>query len=184
MATAVSVPVEEYLSHTYRPDRDYVNGKILRRHLGERWHASVQLMISMIFGQHRHEWGLVPLPEQRVQVKPDRYRVPDICVVRAEDAFEPILKTPPVLCVEILSTKDRFSRILARVEDYVSMGVQEVWIIDPRSREVWTIDASGRPTPFAGEVLTLNASVANVPVAEIFALIDEAPGATHDERRN
>ena len=63
------------------------------------------------------------------------------------------------------------------------MGVPEIWIIDPRTREVWTVDASGRPAPFDGEVLTVRESAARVPVAEIFALIDEAPGATSGGRQ-
>ncbi len=174
MATATLIPVEQYLSTSYRPDRDYVNGRARRRNLGEAWHSAVQGMITVIFGQHRHEWGLVAMPEWRVQVTPQRFRVPDVCVIRADAPFTPILRTAPVLCVEVLSTKDRFSRVMERVEEYIAMGVPAVWIIDPRSREIWTVGADSRPVPFTGEALVVEGTPARVPVGEIFALLDEA----------
>ena len=175
MATTVFIPVEEYLRTSYRPDCDYVDGEVQERNLGERWHSSVQMMIGIIFGRYRTEWGLIPLSEQRVQVSRTRYRVPDVCVVPATEPFTPILHTPPVLCVEILSPEDRFSRILERVEEYLQMGVREVWIIDPRTREIWTASGAGRPTLFTGAELTLPGTSVRVVVPEIFALIDEAP---------
>lgn len=99
-----------------------------------------------------------------------------MCVVQASQPFTPILYASPVLCVEILSTEDRFSRILERVEEYVAMGVPQVWIIDPRSREIWTVGTDSRPVPFHGDVLSLPGTPARVIVKEIFALIDEVPG--------
>lgn len=177
MATATMISVEEYLRTSYHPDCDYVEGEVQERNLGERWHSSVQMMIGAIFTQHRHEWGLVPLPEQRVQVLPGRFRVPDVCIVSAREPFTPVLLTPPVLCVEILSTEDRFSRILERVEEYVQMGVPQVWIIDPQSRQIWTVGKDARPVPFLADVLQIAGTSVRIAVPEIFALIDETPGA-------
>ena len=175
MATIVSIPVEQYLRTSYRPDCDYVDGEVQERNLGERWHSSVQMMIGVIFGRHVRDWGFIPLSDQRAQVSPTRYRVPDVCVVSSAEPFTPILHNAPVLCVEILSPEDRFSRILERVEEYLQMGVREVWIIDPRTREIWTATGDGRPTPFAGGELTLQGTSVRVSAPEIFALIDEAP---------
>ena len=43
MATATTlIPIEEYLRTTYHPDRDYVDGEIQERNLGEREHARLQ----------------------------------------------------------------------------------------------------------------------------------------------
>ena len=173
MATA-TISVEEYLHTSYRPDRDYVNGRARRRNLGEAYHSAVQMMIGAIFTQHRNEWGLTAMPEWRIQVSPERFRVPDVCVIRASDPFTPILHTAPVLCVEVLSPEDRFSRVMERVEEYIAMGAGAVWIIDPKSREVWTVGVDARPVPFAGDVLLVEGTPARVPVAEIFTLLDEA----------
>lgn len=177
MATTVFIPVEEYLQTSYQPDCDYVDGKVEERNLGERPHSSVQSMITIIFGQNRREWRLVPLTEQRVQVSTTRFRVPDICVIRADDPDETILHTPPLLCVEVLSPEDRFSRVMARVDEFLAMGVPHAWIIDPRSREIWTVASDGRPVVVTGTELTLPGTPVRIDVPEIFALIDEAAPA-------
>ena len=36
------VPVEEYLRTTYRPDRDFIDGELRERNIGERPHATLQ----------------------------------------------------------------------------------------------------------------------------------------------
>ncbi len=60
MASTVSVPVEQYLRTSYRPDCDYVDGEVQQRNLGERWYSSVQMMIGIIFGRHVRDWGFIP----------------------------------------------------------------------------------------------------------------------------
>jgi Uma2 family endonuclease len=40
---------------------------------------------------------------------------------------------PPVL-VEVVSLADTYSEIQERVQDYRSMGVRVIWIIDPRTQ--------------------------------------------------
>ncbi len=137
MLVASLIPVSEYLNTSYRPDCDYVDGELRERNLGEFEHSSTQG--NMIFWLKLNYPGLADrvLPEQRVQVKAERYRVPDLCVTDAAAPVERITKTPPALCVEILSREDRMSDILDRVEDYFQMGVPACWIIDPFSRRGW-----------------------------------------------
>ena len=174
MATTVFTPVEEYLKSSYHPDCDYVDGELEERSLGEQSHNLVQAMIIALFAQHLQQWKLRPIPEQRVQVLPTRFRVPDVCVVRNEHRVEEILTYPPLLCVEILSSEDRFSRTLDKVEEYLQFGVPEVWIVDPRTREIWTVAADGKPVPFSHEELSLRDTHARIPVLQIFSLIDGA----------
>ena len=178
MATTVFIPVEEYLHTSYDPDCDYVEGELEERNLGEQWHSVVQSMIASIFKQHRHAWKLRSLTEQRVQVAADRFRVPDVCVVSSSEPFVPVLRTPPLLCVEVLSPEDRFSRTIERVQEYTRMGVPNVWIVDPISRNIWTMTGGGGPVPLQADVLTLPGTPVHIPVADIFAEIDEAPPAT------
>ena len=58
------------------------------------------------------------LLEVRVQVAKTRFRVPDICVVDARGAVEQIIRTPPLLCVEVVSPEDRLPRLLKRAQDF------------------------------------------------------------------
>ncbi len=177
MASTTSIPVEEYLHTSYRPDVDYVDGALEERNLGEQWHSIVQKTIAAVFYAHRKDWGLRSLTEQRVQVNATRYRIPDVCVVSSAEPIVPILHAPPLLCVEVLSPEDRFSRTLTRVQDFTRMGVPQVWIIDPNSRDVWTVSSDGDPVHLRGDVLTLPGTPVRMTVAEIFEEIDEAPQA-------
>jgi Uma2 family endonuclease len=142
MATSSLVTVREYLSTSYRPDCDYVDGVVLERNLGEYDHARLQGEVFAYFHARRREWGLRVVPEQRVQISPTRFRVPDVCVVLGEPA-EQIFKTPPFICIEILSKDDRLSDMQDRVADYLSFGVRYVWVIDPRTRKAWRCAMGG-----------------------------------------
>ena len=164
MATSSLVSVSEYLSTSYRPDCDYVDGVVLERNLGEYDHARLQGEVFAYFHARRKEWGLRVVPEQRVQVSPTRFRVPDVCAVLGEPA-EQIFKTPPFICIEILSPDDRFSEMRQRVEDYLAFGVPYVWILDPATRQAWRCTPGG--TQGVTELRTENPETL-VPVGDLF----------------
>ena len=177
MSAAVHIPVSEYLQTSYRPDCDYVDGELQERNLGEEWHSAVQLAIGTIFQNNRKSWGLRPYTEQRVQVPPARFRIPDICAVALDKTFRGILTEPPVLCVEVLSPEDRLHRVVTRVQEYMRMGVANVWIVDPKTRECWTLTASGAALPMLEDAFTIASTPVRVAIADIFEEIDSAPKA-------
>jgi hypothetical protein len=73
--------VEEYLASSFRPDCDYVDGQLEERNFGEFDHARLQTAIAAYFYSRRKEWNITVVVEQRVQVSPTRFRIPDVCVV-------------------------------------------------------------------------------------------------------
>jgi Uma2 family endonuclease len=152
MAVGTLVSVEEYLKTSYRPDCDYVDGEVQERSLGERKHSGTQGMIIfyLLTRYPRLRWRV--LPEQRVQVKPTRFRVPDVCIVGEDAPKEEIIRTPPILCIEILSPEDTVNKLMERVKDYFNMGVPVCWIVDPIAREAW-IATPGHLTEPADRVL-------------------------------
>ena len=81
MPTSTVVSVEEYVSTDYSPDREYLNGAVVKRNLGERGHSRLQTLVCGYILAREKEWRVVALSEQRVQVKASRFRVPDICVL-------------------------------------------------------------------------------------------------------
>ena len=89
------VPVEEYLRTTYDPDCDYVDGEVLERNLGERDHSTLLREFIFFFRSRREKWKCFVFPEQRVQVSPTRFRIPDICVYIGEQPQDQIFRTPP-----------------------------------------------------------------------------------------
>ena len=138
MAIAALVSVEEYLSTSYRPDCDYVDGEVQERSVPEIEHSSAQREIMLYIAEHHPPMRKRLLPEQRVQVSPSRFRVPDVCILAEDAPREKITRTPPMLCIEILSPEDTMSRVMEKVKDYFKMGVPVCWIVNPISREAWT----------------------------------------------
>jgi Uma2 family endonuclease len=137
MTVGSLVPVSEYLNTSYRPDCDYVDGELRERNLGEFEHSSTQRNIIMWLVVNYPGVAERVLPEQRVQVRADRYRIPDVCITNVAAPAERITKTPPALCIEILSREDRMSDILDRIDDYFQMGVPVCWIVDPFRQRGW-----------------------------------------------
>ena len=81
MASATFVPLSEYLETSYRPDCDYLDGELLERNVGEWDHSRLQMLLSRYLSNREKEWGILVVPEQRVQVKARHFRVPDISVL-------------------------------------------------------------------------------------------------------
>ncbi len=133
MATVVHIPLQEYLSTSYRPDCEYVDGEVRERNAGKWEHARVQWLLALWFGNHEKLWGITGSTEQRVRVSANRVRVPDIVVLSA-GAQPDVLTDPPLLIIEILSPDDSYSDTQERAKDYREMGVETVWIIDPKTR--------------------------------------------------
>ena len=99
-AVAQRPSVEEYLSTTYRPDCDYVDGELVARKVGERDRGDMQRQILLYLCTHFRRIAESVLPQQRVQVKAGRFRVPDICVLRADSPDEQVVRTAPALFIE------------------------------------------------------------------------------------
>jgi hypothetical protein len=73
------VPLEEYLNTSYSPDREYVDGIVVERNVGDRPHSMVQKNVTIDL-QTRHP-AIYVWPEQRIRTVVDRRsRVPDVCV--------------------------------------------------------------------------------------------------------
>src|SRR5580658_3829858 len=118
MATATLVSVEEYLASIWRPDLDYVDGQLIERNMGELSHGRLQGLIFAWMLQREARWRMKAVVEVRLQITSSRFRIPDVMVLSSGAPHEEIVRTPPLLCIEILSPEDRMSRIMERVRDY------------------------------------------------------------------
>jgi Uma2 family endonuclease len=124
MQTTMLVSVEAYLSSSYQPDRDYVDGVLEERNWGEWSHSRLQLALARYLGIRERRWNVWVLIEQRVRIGPRRFRVPDVCVFLRGQQIEQIPTKPPLVCLEILSPEDRWTRVERRIEDFLTMGVE------------------------------------------------------------
>ncbi len=137
------VSVEEYFSTSYSPDCDFVDGQLVDRNAGEWDHSELQLALGSYLLGIRKTNGFYVATEPRVQVSPTRFRIPDICVVLNRRPTTAVFREPPFLCIEILSAEDRASRVRQKIGDYLSLGVQYVWVIDPKTMEASIYSSSG-----------------------------------------
>jgi len=117
MATSVLVPLSEYLTTSYEPDCEWIDGELKERTRGTNSHGSLQVFFIRFFSLHEERWQVRVVCELRMQVALRRFRVSDVVVLRATDPFEEIVTTPPLLCIEILSPEDRISDLQEKIDD-------------------------------------------------------------------
>jgi len=132
MSTTTRIPVEVYLRSSYEPDAEYVDGEIEERPMGENDHSAWQEAICFWFRQHAQEWNVRVRPELRVQVAATRLRVPDVAVLDRDRPAERIVTHPPIAVFKVLSPEDSLQRLKRKLEDYRTMGIPEIWVIDPQ----------------------------------------------------
>ena len=165
------ISVEEYLSTGYEPDCEYDNGLIVERNVGEFEHSFLQIFLGTIFTTNMESWGVFGLTEQRVQIDPKRFLVPDLCVLRVGSPREKILTRPPLIAIEIMSPEDTIRRASAKAAEYLEFGVEHVWVIDPSARVAYR----GTPTKLelitSGE-LTIPGTPISIRVIELFEKLD------------
>jgi len=172
MASATQIPLSEYLTTTYRPDCDYIDGEVKERNVGEQPHGRVQAIITIVFGQHRKAWSTRVIVETRVQTRPTRFRIPDICILRSSDPHDPIIRFAPYICIEVLSKDDTLAEIKTRTDEYRAMGTEHIWVVDPWLRVGYIASARGFEHPADG-VFTVPGTPIRIVLAEVFAELDE-----------
>jgi Uma2 family endonuclease len=169
MATSTRLSLSEYMTTSYRPDREYVDGELRERNVGKWEHARLQALLASWFGSQEKSWLVKVATAQRVQVSPTRVRIPDVMLVSRGPQPE-VAVDPPVLVVEILSPDDTYTETQSRSADYLHVGVPCVWIIDPTSRtgrqcigDAWT----------AADKLAVPGTKIWVDLSKLFADLDQ-----------
>jgi Uma2 family endonuclease len=172
MAAANPLPISitEYLHTSYHPDCDYVDGVIEERNLGELDHAELQRAFILYLLPLEREWKIRTVPEIRIRIAEDRVRIADIAILSVTAPREQVIQTPPVAVIEILSPEDRIPRYADRLADYRRMGVKNIWVVDPATR-------NGFDCSTADWIETTRFAAAEGPIqidlAAIFAAVDE-----------
>ena len=83
------------------------------------------------------------------------------------------MRSAPVLCVEILSKNDTLNTMQERIDDYRSLGVPNIWILDPARHKAYSIHAD-RPERVELEQVDQRLSLPNTEVVvDLPQLFDE-----------
>jgi Uma2 family endonuclease len=171
MATLTRVPVEEYLRTNYDPDREYLDGQLVERHVGEYKHSFLQALLAEDLNRRRRQRRFRVFTEQRVRVSDEpRYRIPDVCVKALPHEITPVLVQPD-LVIEIVSPDDQPVEMLEKIGDYQAARIPHIWVADPYKRSLIEADPAGIRRP-AGLVLA-TPLVGEIDFASLFAELDE-----------
>jgi Uma2 family endonuclease len=169
MSIGTLIPVDEYLRTSFHPDCDFIEGEVLERNVGKRKHSYAQGETVSWFNRRKEAQRLQALPELRMQVKPDRVRIPDVVVCEIPIPDEEVFTSPPWLCIEVMSPDDTIATIAAmqdRLDDYLQFGVPHVWVIDPWKHRGWHVTAEGRATAVGGIMRTADGRI-SLPLADV-----------------
>ena len=163
-----SMSVDEYLHTVFDgADCEYLDGEIVERNMGELPHGDIQA--ELIFRLKQAQRGrLRVVSEIRIQINPRRYRVADIAVWRAGDIGKRIPTVPPFLAIEILSPEDRMVRMLPKIQEYLSIGAEWIWVIDPEEGKA-LIYSQASPAGVLSDILRTEDPAIEIPVAEALA---------------
>jgi Uma2 family endonuclease len=158
--------VREYLRTSWSPDREFVDGQIEERSLGEKGHSILQRFLTVLFAMNRAAWGVEVFPELRTQTQARRFRVPDVLVVRTGDKFERYVTEPPLIAIEILSPEDTLRAMREKAAEYGAFGIEHIWIIDPEPRVAYRYADGALEEVHSGELTV------RIALNEMFAELD------------
>jgi Uma2 family endonuclease len=168
MGVETLIPVEQYLNTSYSPDREYRDGEVLERNLGEKSHAQLQALLASFIGQLQKKWKVQVFTELRIQVRDNWYPIPDVCIYPQPGFEGRYPSTPPLLWIEILSPEDRMMDVWAKAKELVDHGVPYVWIINPHTLESELRTAAGIE-PVSDQTLRIPNSPIVIPLSEVTA---------------
>jgi Uma2 family endonuclease len=167
MDATTLVSVEEYLRTSFPDaDREYVDGRIVERNVGEVDHSDLQTAVAHYLRTHykKRVWAGV---EVRVQVKKNRFRIPDVTVMVGSKPADRIIRKPPAVAVEVLSPDDRAGDLEEKINDYLAFGIPYVWVINPETRRAFIHTPKGSREAKDGTLRAESAGL-EVPLSEIF----------------
>jgi Uma2 family endonuclease len=143
------------------PERSPLQESLYEVVHGQRVEKSMSTLASLIAGTlylHlgsyllKHPYGRA-WPETLfiLDVEADLRRRPDVAFVSKErwPLDKPIPKegdwhVVPDLAVEVVSPNDRFQDVIAKMEEYFSYQVKQVWLVLPVQKQVYVYDAPTR----------------------------------------
>lgn len=170
MSTRLLMDVEEYLRTSFEgSDCDYLDGEVVERNMGELPHADVQGNLLRLLQRLRSKLGIRVVPEIRIQIHSRRFRVADLAAWRDDDIGTNIPTKTPFLVVEILSPEDRMVRMLPKVQEYLSIGVEYIWLVDPQDKAALTFSQKD-PKGSVCEVLRTEHPAIEIPLQAAFDL--------------
>jgi Uma2 family endonuclease len=122
-----------------KPYFEYWNGEAVQKTMPTRLHSLIQEILVRLLGAMGYDAG----QEITLRLDPSYEPIPD--VIAAEGSIgDPYPTEPFEVVIEILSPEDSFSRVLRKCRLYEKWGIQQVVVVDPKARLIWSFE-NGSP---------------------------------------
>ncbi|MEK6260177.1 MAG: Uma2 family endonuclease [Planctomycetota bacterium] len=183
MATVItekSITIDQFETMPFEFPVDLVRGEIVEMPPPGGVHGTVcgNVAFELISWTRRSDLGVVTANDSAVvtELDPDTVRGCDVAFVSwkrlpTKKIPKGAFRNPPDLVVEIMSPSDRWNNVLAKVNEYLDVGVIEVWIVDPEDRSVDVYRGDRKPARLANGQTLESADVLpgfSCPVADFF----------------
>ena len=162
------ISLEEYLHSSYSPDKEYLDGVLVERNVGDYPHAVLQTALAAYLHRRRKQWNIQPCTELRIRIREKRYRIPDVWVYPLPVSEERFPSRMPILWVEIMSQEDKILDIWSKASELIEAGVPNVWIINPNTLESQLRSAAG-VSDVPDKILRLPDSPIVIPLLDVMA---------------
>ena len=181
MSTVQSlVTAEEFMRMSFDVPVELVRGEIIEMSRPDQAHGCVCANVTFalsVWSRHSKR-GLVTANDSGVITErdPDTVRGADVCYFNIERVpggkFDRRTRDlVPNVCVEVLSEFDRWREVHCKIDEYLERGVNEVWIVDPKKRQVQVFRAEESPVSFNedSDLTSDQLPGFTCPVSEFFA---------------
>lgn len=132
-------------------------------------HAIVQANLIGALLSYKDRYNI--FPELDVELNGKLY-VPDICVYPKQTivwaAEEELIKTAPLITIEIISPTQTIDQLLKKADIYLSAGVGAAWVVVPALQTITVLKPDRSAKSYANGIITDEATGIDVAVDEIF----------------
>jgi Uma2 family endonuclease len=132
--------VEDYLSFDGPYMLEYVDGSLQVLPMPDALHQAIAFVLANLLVSYAKSDAdaRVKLSPFRVRLNEKKYREPDVCYMRGNNAHRRNIKfwIGADLVVEVISESNRDHDFHTKMHDYAAAGIPEYWIIDPEQNTV------------------------------------------------
>ena len=177
------VTIDQFLEMQFDGPVELVRGEVVELTRPDQSHGNVCLEVAFAIASWARsaQAGRVTTNDAGIVTDPHpgTLRGADVAFFASSQLFDGKLPRGPVtlvpvLCVEVLSPSNTWSGMRRKIEEYLAVGVHEVWLVDPELRTVDRFRRDCGSTLFR-ETQTLTSVELpgfSVPVSDFFAGVE------------
>jgi Uma2 family endonuclease len=147
-ATKTLLSAEEFDNYPFEEDKRYEldEGELIEMTRPAYRHNEVlqNLLVELVLYFRQNRIGQALISENLYALSPATRRAPDVAVIlgdrRRELREAKVIQIVPDIAAEVLSPSETPTMVHRKLKQYFAAGVKEVWLSDPKAKEVeiWT----------------------------------------------